>query len=583
MRQCKAIAPTCLMLALALGCSRKPPEQDDGGGRDESKPARTQRHLTLNLGAGVTMELVRISAGKFTMGSSGREEGSGDDERPPREVTISRAFHIGVTEVTQAQWHAVMRGEPWDGRSSVKTGADWPAVYLSWTDAVEFCKKLSEKTGKTVRLPTEAEWEYACRAGTKTRFYYGQDPGYRQLRNYAWYYENAWGKDERYGHRVRRKKPNAWGLYDMHGNVWEWCGDWYAKDAYAPGEEQTDPRGPDSGRTRVLRGGSCGIYAKGCRSAARGSDRPVGRDTMTGFRVVVSGAAGQEASPTRPALTRPAAASPAAVAAKLKALLAPGRAAYKRLPKKLALDVGKGVVMRFVLIPPGSFLMGSGDSEPNHRADEGPPHKVVITRPFYMGATEVTQEQHVAVTGKNPSVSRSPKKPVARVSWLDALEFCRLLTDKAARPVLLPTEAQWEYACRAGGQGRFSFGQKDEDLHKYGNYCDRSCSLSTKWQDRDHDDGHAKTAPVGSYKPNAWGLYDMHGNVWERCSDWYSEGYYASGTMVDPQGPAEGEARVLRGGSWFVSASACRSANRHNSYVGVLGKSTGFRVILPVK
>jgi formylglycine-generating enzyme required for sulfatase activity len=229
--------------------------------------------LTLDLGKGVTMKLVLIRPGKFMMGSPDSEEGRKAEEGPLHEVTISRPFCMGVTEVTQAQYEAVMGTNP-----GASTAA--PAENVSWGDAVEFCRKASEKTGKTVRLPTEAEWEYACRAGSTTRFSFGDSDG--TLGDYAWYGSNSGGKT----HPVGQKKPNPWGLYDMHGNVWEWCQDLQGR--YAAGAV-TDPAGAGAGTYRVLRGGSWFSDPVFCRSAYRGSFYSPGlRGTHCGFRVVVS-------------------------------------------------------------------------------------------------------------------------------------------------------------------------------------------------------------------------------------------------------------------------------------------------------
>jgi len=196
-------------------------------------------------------------------------------------VTISKAFYMGVFEVTQAQYQAVIASNP----SNLK-GASNPVEQVCWDDAVAFCKKLSAKTGKTVRLPTEAQWEYACRAGSKTRFGYGDDD--EKLGDYAWYNKNSGGKT----HPVGQKKPNAFGLYDMNGNVWEWCSDWYA-DSYAnlhagkAGANNRDPVGPDSGIARVLRGGSWDNLPWYCRAACRHRGHPSDRNGGNGFRVVV--------------------------------------------------------------------------------------------------------------------------------------------------------------------------------------------------------------------------------------------------------------------------------------------------------
>ena len=242
------------------------------------------KELTLDLGQGVSLNLVLIPSGKFMMGSPETEKDRSSDEGPQREVTISKAFYLGVTEVTQAQWKSVMGTEPWKGQEYVKEGADHAASYINWDDATLFCKALSKKMGRPVRLPTEAEWEYGCRAGRQTRFHYGDDEDYSELGDYAWYRSNAYDKDEKYAHPVGRKKPNAWGLYDMHGNMWEWCSDRYGLYANA---KLIDPQGQGFGSDRVLRGGGWLNGPHGCRSAFRLRSSTVGRGIGGGFRVVV--------------------------------------------------------------------------------------------------------------------------------------------------------------------------------------------------------------------------------------------------------------------------------------------------------
>jgi formylglycine-generating enzyme required for sulfatase activity len=218
-------------------------------------------------------------------------------------------------------------------------------------------------------------------------------------------------------------------------------------------------------------------------------------------------------------------------------------------PPSLALDLGNGVTMKLVLIRPGKFMMGSPDSELGHEPDEGPQHEVVISKPFYMGVTEVTQAQYEAVMGTNPSDFKGPTNPVDKVSWNEAVEFCRRLSEKTRKTVRLPTEAEWEYACRAGSKTRFSFGDSDSILGDYAWYRSNSGS---------------KPHPVGQKKPNAWGLYDMHGNVWEWCADRY--GPYSSEASTDPQGAGSGSARVVRGGSWVTGGTGdFRCAYRHRN------------------
>jgi len=226
----------------------------------------------------VGMEFISIPAGSFTMGSPKKEKGRGDDEKQVK-VTITRAFELGKTVVTQQQWIEVMETTPWKR----EYGNNYPAVNVSWNDATKFCKKLTaleRKSGKLsakqkYRLPTEAEWEYACRAGTTTAYSCGDDES--SLGDYAWYDDNSGAEL----HEVATKKPNPWGLFDMHGNVWEWCEDWYT-ESLSGGD---DPKGPSAGSYRVLRGGNW-RSASGCRSASRLYSSPASRDGYCGFRIV---------------------------------------------------------------------------------------------------------------------------------------------------------------------------------------------------------------------------------------------------------------------------------------------------------
>ena len=201
-------------------------------------------------------------------------------------VTLTKPFSLGKTEVTQGQWKSVMDTEPWHGKGDVKADKDCPATYVSREDATDFCKKLTEierKSGKLkaneeYRLPTEAQWEYACRAGTTTAFSFGDDES--KLGEYGWFGGNTRGED--YAHKVGTKKPNPWGLHDMHGNVIEWCSDWY-EEKLAGG---IDPVGPNAGSSRVLRGGYWSSIASNCRSASRDGNYPTYRYYSYGFRIV---------------------------------------------------------------------------------------------------------------------------------------------------------------------------------------------------------------------------------------------------------------------------------------------------------
>jgi formylglycine-generating enzyme required for sulfatase activity len=289
----------------------------------------------------------------------------------------------------------------------------------------------------------------------------------------------------------------------------------------------------------------------------------------------------------------------------------------KEPPKELTVDLGGGVKLEMVLIPAGEFKMGVPQEEKDRFGNEIPQHRVRITNPFYMGIHEVTVgqfRQFVADTGyktdaekgekpgaygwnpdtkkfglnekyswRNAGFEQTDEHPVVNVSWNDAVVFCAWLSKKEGKTYRLPTEAEWEYACRAGTTTRYYSGDDPETLAKVGNVGDASAKAKfPRWSWAiAASDGYVFTAPVGKFKPNAFGLYDMHGNVWEWCADWYWAAYYAAWVPADdPMGPTSGSYRVIRGGGWNFYARFCRSANRNFNVPGYRGSDLGFRVSL---
>jgi formylglycine-generating enzyme required for sulfatase activity len=245
--------------------------------------AQSPKMITNSIG----MKLVLIPNGTFMVGSP-IEEVLADDDEEQHQVTISKDYYLGVTEVTQGQYEKVMGINPSYFEKRVIRKSDssmYPVENVSWEEAVEFCKELSKlpeekKAGREYRLPTEAEWEYACRAGSKTAYNFGANA--KALSDYAWFNENS----ARQTHPVGEKKANAWGLHDMHGNVYEWCSDFY--DEYPKGAV-SNPSGPSKGSLRVLRGGSWGLEAEFCRSSDRNYGFPSfrGNPDGVGFRVAL--------------------------------------------------------------------------------------------------------------------------------------------------------------------------------------------------------------------------------------------------------------------------------------------------------
>jgi len=253
----------------------QPLNQGGGNGGGNEVPNRVTAYdggLRLDLGNGVTMDLIEIPAGTFTMGSITGD----DDEDPQHSVEISNKFYIGKYEVTQAQWQAIMDDNP----SEYPGNDNRPVESVSWDDSQNFCNVLSSWIGRIARLPTEAEWEYACRANSTTKYYFGDDT--TQLGDYAWYASNTgWETEE-----VGGKLPNDFGLYDMLGGVWEWCQDWHDDDYYAV-SPATDPPGPDTGTYKVMRGGGWRSFSSVCRSANRGWFGSSSSADDIGLRVVV--------------------------------------------------------------------------------------------------------------------------------------------------------------------------------------------------------------------------------------------------------------------------------------------------------
>ena len=581
------------------------------------------------------IELVSVRAGAFTMGSPANEpDRNGFETR--HHVTLTGGFYMGKYTVTQAQYMAVMNNV---NLSSFK-GDNLPVDTVSWYDAIVFCNRLSLKekltpaysingsadpnawgtvptssnatwnavtivAGSTgYRLPTEAQWEYACRAGTETAFNWGSSNIDSGQANY-----NASiidGNNTTEGTNLKRTTdvgsyaPNAWGLYDMHGNIREWCWDrWDGLGDYS-NESQTDPAGASSGSYRILRGGSWDTGGEALRSAWRHGYYPYSRNWAYSFRVVRPDD-GNIHTHTYSTTWSSNATQHWRECAFAGCDAKTGTANHSPA-NGICSTCGYGsnipIVMEMVSIPAGTFKMGPEYS--------GGPTMSVTLSAFKMGKYEVTQEQYQEVMGTNPSYfSSNPaagetqsKRPVEYVTWYDAIEFCNKQSVKEGlTPVYtitgrtpatgypitgatvtanwrnngyrLPTEAQWEYACRAGSTTDWYFGNTEANLKNYAWYSENASYM---------------THQVGKKTANAWGLYDMHGNVWEWCWDWYSWLYYEESGYVqsNPIGPTYGDYRVSRGGDWNYWAEYTRSAYRsYYSNPYARDSNVGFRVVLP--
>ncbi len=515
---------------------------------------------TVSLPGGVALNLIWIAPGTFMMGSSDDELGNGGDEIL-HEVTLTKGYWLGKYEVTQAQYEAVMGENP-----SRFKGDDLPVEMVSWKDAMAFCAKLTEIEKAAGRLPewyeytlpTEAQWEYACRAGTTTAFsngtnietidqIYGECPN---LDGIGWYYYNSASKT----HPVGQKLPNAWDLYDMHGNVFEWCLDQKNKYPETPVIDPVETGTDDN--YRAIRGGSYSYYddgAKNCRSAARKTGSITMTSNSLGFRVAL-----------------------------VSTLPVDG--------ENITIPLVDDVKLNLIWIKPGTFIMGSPEYELGRGSDETQ-HQVTLTKGYWLGKYEVTQSQYEALMGENPSKYKGADQPVDSVTWYEAMAFCAKLNalEKAAGRLpegyeyTLPTEAQWEYACRAGTTTALNSGKnlsdrlKCPEVDEVGWYNDNSGGYGG-YDSSGNIIGNGKTFPVGQKQPNAWGLYDMYGNVGEWCLDWYEE--YPTSVMTDPKGADEGTRRVRRGGGWSNYAFYCRSADRYYDWPNYSWLTSGFRVAL---
>ena len=459
--------------------------------------------------------------GTFTMGKP-KSEIIRNPYETQHEVTLTRGFWLLETETTQEQWQAVMGSNP----SAVKTSKKLPVTDVSWNDCQDFVKKLNAADVApddwSFSLPTEAQWEYACRAGTKTPFYWGDSlNGDRANCNGKFPYGT-----EKKGDFVNKPKevgsykPNDWGLFDMSGNVSEWVLDGLREYTSKP---ITDPVGPTDGVKRCVRGGSYFNSAVVCRSAARDWCEPDRVFSNFGVRVALVTSKDQKDEPS----------------------------AGDRLVVTI-----KGVDFKFRYCPKGKFLMGSPETEQTMDDDENE-HTVKLTSPFWIMETETTQELWESVMGSNPS-----EMPVENVSWYDFQEFIKKLNETNLAfdgyEFALPTEAQWEYACRAGNtETRYG------DLDKIAWYPGNS---------------GGKTHNVATKEPNAWGVYDALGNVGEWCQDYYGD--YPSGAVTDPTGAFVGTIRVYRGGDWGCLAIYCRAAFRSHGDASVRFNYRGGRLAL---
>ena len=599
----------------------------------------------------IGMKFALIPPGEFLMGSSDVEVEAAvfnavtnkewaehiRSERPVHKVILTQPFYLGRHEVTQSQFARVTGESPshyastGKGREIVEgldTGVH-PVEMVAWNDAFEFCNKLSLSEGLEIaidpsampadlrlqagyRLPTEGEWEFACRAGTDTRFWTGDDPV--KLTEAAWFQEPLRTQP------VGLLRQNPFGLYDVHGNVWEWVFDLWAADYYGKFAEQPaiNPIGPETSSKRGIRGGLFSFNPTACRSAGRHATAPTFKQEALGFRAALSVNAVRDAMRRQPKIGWHGwpADAPKPASAPFNAEQAKKHqeewAAYLKVPVEYTNSIG----MKFRLIPPGEFTMGSTkeeidatlkDTSPDDKLrqecikSEAPQHKVILTQPMYLGVNEVTQAEYEKVMGVNPSHfapmgmgkeavtgMETAAHPVEMVNWNDAAEFCAKLskqeklkpfyfrTGETITPLngtgyRLPSEAEWEFACRSGTTTTYWIGDKEEDL------------VRASWFGVNSGE---RTHAAGELKANPFGLYDIHGNVWEWVQDgwnanWY--GQFQEKPAINPNSSfSAGSLRLHRGGCYFQPASSCGSSYRIAFPPHHRNQDIGFRVSLVV-
>ena len=560
------------------------------------------------------IELVKCKAGDFYMGSTSDELGrNSNSDIQQFNTKIEKDFYISKFETTQALYLAVMGINP-----SKNNGLNNPVERVNFYNATIFCDKLNEITknsrpqGYKFSLPTEKQWEYACRADTKTSLNNGKQISQTkgksdELDEISWYKGNSDTKT----HEVGTKKPNSWGIYDMHGNVAEWCLDSFNGSEIA---ETID----DNSKC-VIRGGAYFYEPEKLRSASRGANSPKSVSSGIGFRVALvsdethinpqidknilekvkkenedsisisqnkdiqtkeTEIASQTNEIQNTVSEKPA--EPIIVPVlnpinnnssdsikpqePISKAEIPNEPIKEKTFKELAIKAGEkisisynGVKFPLIGCPAGEFLMGSPNNETGRKEDEIQ-RKATISKGFYIGKYEITQGQYKSIMGNNPSIIIGDKLPVHNLNYFDAQNFCNKLNEltKDKRPENyefdIPTEEQWEYASRSGygtslnnGKNLINTNSADNELNKIAWYSINACE---------------KVQTVGKRTANAWGLHDMLGNVWEWCK-------------TDNTTKA-----VIKGGSFKSSASDCRNASRKEIESNKTNEDYGFRIIL---
>jgi formylglycine-generating enzyme required for sulfatase activity len=546
------VAVSSLGIAHGLMAAERPEPLDctaeDGADAESVRSAQTawakylgedgiEKSFPLDRDGKVRVEMILIPPGRYFRGEG----------KNAVVITLTRPLWVGKYEVTQQQYASVAGRNP--SHFDQKDTAAYPVDAVSHRQAIAFCERANLLADGEFRLPTEAEWEYAYRAGTRTTWYNGDDE--TKVEAIAQFGEN----NRRQPAKVGSRAPNAFGIHDMAGNLWE-----IVSDYWTPRYDRrttVDPIGPEKGQGCATRGGNWGGDTQQVRAAKRSRDAETYAGAHLGFRIVHMAQLPKAALPAPPPLdcTGPKGADAATVLASQRAWTRHmGAASHEKL---FPITEERKVSVRMVLLPPGKCYQGN----------PGKGAIVTLTRPLWVGKYEVTQRQFASLIGENPShfkrIGEEAKLcPVDMVSYLDTVAFCKKATEQTGAHYRLPTEAEWEYAYRAGTRTKFYNGDDNDKSGEIGQCTDNNFVSTTRY---------------GTKLPNAFGLFDMAGNVWERCSDYWNPSYEPV-KATDPQGPKSGFARAQRGGGWDTYCRTCNATSRSGSTEAYAGSQGGFRL-----
>ena len=521
----------------------------------------------------VDFEMVFVEGGTFVMGCNLKQNSGGivfvcdSAENPAHKVKLSN-FYLGKFEVTQQLWNAVMGTTVQQQRDLINRnwkiyseGDRYPMYYISYKECEQFCETLNQllyeqlPEGYRFTLPTEAQWEYAARGGNKSKSYIFS--GSHNINKVAWWVENS----KKNICEVGRKFSNDLGIYDMSGNVWEWCRDWFEADYYTYAST-TNPQGPLSGAQRILRGGAWNNKEWHSRVTTRSFYEPAARSANLGFRIALE---------------------PAKDLFDIKSL----KDAVKNFSPKYTSAKNRNfkigdLSFEMVFVEGGTFTMGCISDPEDCFENEEPTHSVTLSD-FYVGKWQVTQQLWEKVMGTTLIEQRNlldstlalhgegNLHPMYFINYNECQAFCEKLNQLLEKQLpegykfSIPSEAQWEYAARGGKKSKGYPYSGGDNVGKVAWYEEFSNEL---------------THEVGTKKKNELGIYDMSGNVWEWCIDFFDGFYYNYSISTDPTGPVYGYERSLRGGSWRSIPQGCRVSCRFKSSPNERASNCGLRLAL---